>query len=221
MFQREKIAEDRIIKIRSLLEDHIAENLEVLNQELRAISDRVDTSRIYRALDFAMVQDYGTGELYRYYVTHPLRVTLFMLVWMKRNDKYSTDALVASLVHNAIEKKVLSVDELERNYGPWVSHVIEVLTQDRIAMKEPEHKKFYYEKINKLDAFGQLIKYYDKLDNILALPINPNDEIRENYLREIEEYIVPICHNYDPENLSYLSELITDTRQAGHMRPIK
>ena len=61
-----------------------------------------------------------------------------------------------------------------------------------------------------------MLKVFDKLDNIYSLCLNPNDEVRIRYLKEIREYIVPIINQHGSMLSSYFNELINSEKTIKH-----
>lgn len=219
MYSISNIPQDREKKLKTLLSDEVDSVISEFQNKLKLIKQHVDTNRVQSALDFALSQDYGHGPLVKYYVTHPIRVAIFVMDWMILKQDYSTDFLVATLIHNVIEKGILTESELEKKYNHWMSHTIAVLTQDREALKDHHKKEAYYENIYNLDKYGQLIKFFDKFDNLYAICLNPSKEIREQYIHEIEVKITPIALKFAPEFNTYFLALIKEMKQFGHYHP--
>ena len=60
------------------------------------------------------------------------------------------------------------------------------------------------------------VKVLDKLDNLFMLGLNPNDEVRDRYLEEIKEYIVPLAKKMDDDLAVYIEKLIVYNKNVGH-----
>src|SRR5690606_26242029 len=186
MLSENDIKIEREKKIRSIFVDTVDSIVLEFNKKIMTSSKVIDKDKVSKALKFALSCNYGQGEFVKYYVSHPIRVSIFALDWMSHHDDWNTDFLVAAIIHNAIEKDVLTKSEIKEAYGDWCANTIEVLTQDRQLMKQLEHNVKYYEKIYSLNRYGQLLKFFDKLDNIFAISINPDADVRTAYLEEIE-----------------------------------
>jgi len=219
MFEIKNIESDRDKKLLTLLTNQVSSVLADLEKQLFSIKDHVDLKKIQSTLDFTMAQDYGTSELARYYVTHPLRVTSFILNWMIRNKHFDSKVIETTLAHNVIEKGVLTAQELESFISPWAAHTISILTQNRDDMKNPSKKQEYYDRIYQLDRFGQLIKYFDKFDNLYAICLNPDSTIRTHYIQEIEDYVRIIGVRFDQDTIPYFDALIENSKNRGYYRP--
>lgn len=220
MYDLSKISEHRDWKLKTLLSDEVGSVLKEFEDKLQALSSYVDVLKIRTALDYALKQDYGSGELVKFYVTHPVRVASFIMDWMLYYKDYSSDLVVASLIHNVIEKDILTEEELEKMYGNWMRKTIVVLTQDREALKDPKEKEKYYERIYALDKYGQLIKFFDKFDNLYAICLNPSDATRTQYIQEIKDKVRVIAEKFSPITLPYFDALVHEMIKFGHYHPV-
>jgi (p)ppGpp synthase/HD superfamily hydrolase len=210
---------ERDTKLRSLYSDQIEPETRKLFESIEAAGlPRSDWEPIHRALEFARRQNYGPRDLDRFYITHPIRVARFMAQWMPRQAPLLRDAVTAGLVHNAIEKKILSAAQLETEYGAWVSRAIVTLTVDREDIKSHEGKLRYYGEIQKSDPETRAIKIFDKFDNLYTVPINPNGPVRNSYMDEIEEWMLPIVESTVPEILSHFREMLSSNREIGYRK---
>lgn len=219
MFEINRIDSDRGKKLLSLLTNQVSNVIKEFEESILSIEKHLTMGRIKSTLNFTLEQDYGSSELAKYYVTHPLRVAIFMVDWMKRTGNYSSDAIEATLVHNVIEKGVMDERQLNEFISPWVSVTVSALTQNRIEMQNPIKRNEYYQKIYKLDFFGQLIKFFDKLDNLYAICLNPDPAVRAKYIQEIEEYVRIIGQTYDSATMPYFDALIENSKRLGYYRP--
>lgn len=209
----------RETKLRTLLSNQLNNVIDEFRQIVLRLGETINQSRIEQTLDFALAQDYGNEVLHRYYVTHPIRVAIFMIDWMRKKQVMSSEVIEACLIHNAIEKEILSSSDIKSKYGAWSARTIEVLTQDREALKDPIEKDKYYKRIYELDEYGQLLKFFDKLDNVYAICLNPSEQVRREYVSEIELYVRPIAVKYFPEVIPYFDELLRSSIEKGYYRP--
>lgn len=215
------IETDRQNKVRSLLTDTVEEEKAQLNDSLKKLKlSEEQLEEIEKTINFALSQNYGSHILYKYYVSHPLRVTKLCIDWMLETNDFHYEMINAAIVHNALEKNIISKEDLENNYGSWSLKVIDALTVDRERQKnDPTWADEYYSKLRSLDKYGQILKAFDKLDNIYALFLNPDEKVRTDYMSEIETHIKPIIDEHAPFISKYFEELIKTTRDLPH-RPI-
>lgn len=211
------IEQHRIEKIDSLFSDKVErEKTLFLNLLESSIFSEIDKASVRETLDFACSIDYGTGPLCKFYVTHPIRVAYFTLMWQKNENHCHAEMVKAALIHNCLEKNFLSTAQLEEKYGSWISETISVLTVDREKQYQGDWLVQYYKKIDQLCPEAEMLKVLDKFDNIYALCLNPDDNIREKYLNEIEKYISPRMKKYYSAEYCYFSELYINAVNLGH-----
>ena len=61
----------------------------------------------------------------------------------------------------------------------------------------------------------RLIKILDKLDNLFLLHLNPNKDVINKYLLEIEKHIMPMVKKDLPVLLTYFEELFINTKKIS------
>jgi (p)ppGpp synthase/HD superfamily hydrolase len=216
------IPEEREDKIRSLLTDRVALEREGFKAALVALSVPLPPQslrKIEEAQDFNLSQDYGPGPRNRFYGVHPVRVARFVAQSLDPVGVHFTEALVAALVHNGVEKGILSIQQLEARFGPWVAKAVEVLTPDRVKLQTAEGMRKYYEGIRLEGREVQVLKCLDKFDNIFSLCLNPDENVRKNYLEEIRSYVSPMVREQLPSISEYFEDLVADAEKLGHWKP--
>lgn len=211
------IENDRVLKIKSLLIGNVDQEV----NELKHMISRSDyyeneISKIFNTLNFALAQSYGKELINKYYVNHLIRVAKLSLMWLNLIKEKNLDLIIAALIHNALEKNIISLKALRSGYSQWVYNAIRTLTLDRSKEHDSDYIKKYYNEIQKTDKYIQMLKVFDKLDNIYSLCLNPNDEIRTRYLKEIKEYIVPIIDQQASMFSGYFNELINSEKTIQH-----
>lgn len=220
--QLREIDIERQEKILSILTDRIdyEQNIfwETVNNLNPPVSPR-DRERLEAAVDFALNQDYGPGERNRFYGVHPLRVARFLAAFLDRDSSRFTDTLVAALVHNGIEKGILTESQLREQFGDWIAEAILTLTPDRKLTATEEGLRDYYQGIAALSPEVRTLKALDKFDNIFSLCLNPDDSVRRRYLQEIRNYVVPIVKADCPAIAPYFLDLVKNAEELGHYRP--
>ena len=87
--------------------------------------------KIYKTLKFALEQTYGENIINRYYVNHPIRVAKLSLMWLGLIKEKNSDLVIAALIHNVLEKNIISLEILSSEYSHWVYDTIVTLTVDR------------------------------------------------------------------------------------------
>lgn len=189
----------------------------VLNQFNHAVT-LLDCSAVrcglMRAWEYAQSLDYNhPGQSKELYLAHPLRVTTLYMQLSKPADE---EGLITAILHNVIEVSGVSVDILVALFGEDVAHAIQLLTVDRKRQWDADYKKSYYLNIENSPAFVARVKVLDKLDNLFTLCLNPSDEVREFYLKEIDSWLLPLAQKVFPLKEDYIRELVSDSRRVGH-----
>lgn len=167
-------------------------------------------SPIISAFEFAKSIDYHHNDLSsEAYLAHPLRVASMALDYVLDPD---LDTVIIALLHNVLEVGTLKVEDLESNFGHQVSSTIQILTVDRSQQWDPTYKAKYYQKIERGYIGGQIVKIIDKLDNLFLIGLNPSPIIKNRYLLEIENYIIPMSKPVLPLLSDYIRRLVLDSR---------
>jgi hypothetical protein len=219
------IPDERRLKLRSMLLDQVgverANLLDAVAGDPLLAGVEPD---LHPTLEYIEAQDYGARDLDRYYAAHPIRVARFLVGWsVSRADELGRERrielLQAGLVHNAIEKKVLSREEAAARFGDWVADAVQTITVDRAAMATRAGVAAYYAALAASDPAVRALKIFDKFDNLFVICVHPDEAVRLAYIREIEEFLVPIIATTAPEIADYTTGLIESGRAIGHYRP--
>ncbi|MFA6192478.1 MAG: pseudaminic acid cytidylyltransferase [Sulfurimonas sp.] len=148
------------------------------------------------------------------YIVHPLRVAKIIY---QINHDVAIDTLVIALLHNIFEVSEVTEKDFLLLYNYNVLNALKALKVNRMLEKNLEYKEEYYRNIMSKDKGVAIVKAIDKLDNLFLLCLNPSDEIRESYLKEIEAFIYPIVEKYIPTLLEYYKNLVKDCREIGFL----
>jgi (p)ppGpp synthase/HD superfamily hydrolase len=211
------IENDRVLKIKSLLIGNIDQEVDELKKMISEFNfSKSEISKILNTLKFALAQTYGENPINKYYVNHPIRVAKLSLMWLDLIKEKNFDLIILALIHNALEKNIIPLETLRSEYSQWVYNSIITLTVNRSKENDPGYIKQYYYKLQKTDKYTQMLKVFDKLDNIYSLCLNPDDEIRSKYLQEIRDYIVPIINQHANILSGYFNELINSKKTSQH-----
>jgi (p)ppGpp synthase/HD superfamily hydrolase len=149
------------------------------------------------------------------YFGHPLRVATLAMLATSENKVHTG---VLGLLHNVFELSKISAGEISSLFGKLIAAEIEILTVDRILQWDKSYKRDYYERIRSSSLECRVVKIIDKLDNLFVIGINPDEEVRDKYLLEIEQYILPMAKIDLPDVFSYLTDLIEESRRLGFIK---
>jgi GTP pyrophosphokinase len=153
-----------------------------------------DLEIIRKAFNFSQLHHQGqvraSGEPY---LIHPLAVSLVLA-----DMKLDSTAIAAGLLHDAIEDTPVTSDDIRREFGDQVVHIVEGVTKiDKIEFASREERQA--ENVRKMvlamvsDIRVVLIKLADRLHNMRTLQHLP-EERRQAIARETLEIYAPLAH---------------------------
>ncbi|HLW52161.1 MAG TPA: bifunctional (p)ppGpp synthetase/guanosine-3',5'-bis(diphosphate) 3'-pyrophosphohydrolase [Candidatus Angelobacter sp.] len=153
-----------------------------------------DLEIIRKAFDFSLVHHQGqlraSGEPF---LIHPLEVSLVL-----GDMKLDSTAIAAGLLHDAIEDTPVTHEDVRREFGEQVAHIVEGVTKiDKIDFASREERQA--ENVRKMvlamvsDIRVVLIKLADRLHNMRTLQHLPEDR-RQAIARETLEIYAPLAH---------------------------
>ena len=146
------------------------------------------------------------------YFSHPLRVAALATLCSGTQD---AGIGVVGVLHNVLEVSDVSLAYLSSTFGKSISDQIKILTVDREVQWDRVYKATYYSKIMEGPLSTRIVKIIDKLDNLFLLGLNPDASVREKYLMELEDFVLPMTVTSLPELTSYMRELIQDCKAIG------
>ncbi|HKR94698.1 MAG TPA: bifunctional (p)ppGpp synthetase/guanosine-3',5'-bis(diphosphate) 3'-pyrophosphohydrolase [Candidatus Angelobacter sp.] len=175
--------------------------LKLLNGRFQQLLGKVAENRpaddleiIRKAYDFSLKHHQGqtraSGEPY---LIHPLEVSLVLA-----DLKLDSTAISAGLLHDAIEDTPVTHEDIRREFGEQVVHIVEGVTKiDKINLASREERQA--ENVRKMvlamvdDIRVVLIKLADRLHNMRTLKHLP-EERRQQVARETLEIYAPLAH---------------------------
>ena len=156
---------------------------------------------------FASNIDYHhTGLSTASYLAHPVRVAALTLKLMRPPHEMG---LSLALLHNVFELSDVRPDEISGRFGQPIADAIRVLTVDR-TQKSRGYTVAYYRKLHDMPSYVRIVKALDKLDNMFVLCLNPSEDVRTQYLEDIETFVRPMVAAELPHLLPYFDNLIDD-----------
>ncbi len=153
-----------------------------------------DPEIIRKAYEFSLKHHQGqtraSGEPY---LIHPLEVAAVLA-----DMKLDSTAIAAGLLHDAIEDTEVTHEDVRREFGDQVVHIVEGVTKiDKIDFASREERQA--ENVRKMvlamvdDIRVVLIKLADRLHNMRTLQHLP-EERRQNVAKETLEIYAPLAH---------------------------
>ncbi|HEV7521066.1 MAG TPA: bifunctional (p)ppGpp synthetase/guanosine-3',5'-bis(diphosphate) 3'-pyrophosphohydrolase, partial [Candidatus Angelobacter sp.] len=175
--------------------------LKLLNARFEQLLAKVAENRptddleiIRKAYSFSLKHHQGqtraSGEPY---LIHPLEVSLVLA-----DMKLDSTAISAGLLHDAIEDTAVTHEDVRREFGDQVVHIVEGVTKiDKIDLASREERQA--ENVRKMvlamvdDIRVVLIKLADRLHNMRTLKHLP-EERRQQVAKETLEIYAPLAH---------------------------
>jgi len=208
------IAEEREEKMKSLCSVS-AETERKLREAL--LRYKRTEKELFAALDYAKSLDFSKSSLKSTYLSHPMRVAMFLL---ELRPSASTAELITALLHNVPETTAVTTSELGRLFGEEVARGIGALLVDRKAVFASICES-YYKKIEALGEAAMLTKLLDKMDNLFVLCLNPDEAVRRDYIAEVRERLLPFAARYNAGLGEYLRALLDDAAKTGFSGSLK
>lgn len=127
-------------------------------------------TNIKEALDFATERhkgQYRKGKNHDEYITHPVAVADYVRQYFG-NDEHSRLLVIVALLHDTIEDKKATSEEVSNLFGKRVTSLVEELTSDKKKQMKMGKPQYLTQKMNQMsdDAFN--VKLCDRLHNILS-----------------------------------------------------
>ncbi|TVQ13798.1 MAG: bifunctional (p)ppGpp synthetase/guanosine-3',5'-bis(diphosphate) 3'-pyrophosphohydrolase [Balneolaceae bacterium] len=158
--------------------------------------DNVDTDLISRAFKLSfLMHDGETRASGEPYYMHPLEVAYIIAREIGMDDV----SIVAALLHDTVEDTSVSLDDIKKEFGPTVSHLIDGLTKISGVFKTKGTKQA--ETFMKLlitmaeDLRVVLIKFADRLHNMRTLYHLPKAK-QLTIATETMELYAPLAHRF-------------------------
>lgn len=185
------------------------------NKVLILVKNNDDKTKLLTAYDFANKINYShEGMSSEIYFAHAKRVASYAFLNVKPQN---IDLAIIGLIHNVFELSDCSKQLIENLFGKRIRDQVLNLTVDRNLQYDYEYKKTYYARISDGPLESRIIKIFDKVDNLFTLSLNPDDYVREKYLNEIEDYILPMAKNDLPLIYDYILKQIKYNYKIGHL----
>ncbi|MGW0035675.1 RelA/SpoT family protein [Gordonia sp. NPDC003376] len=158
----------------------------------REIYPKADVATLQRAYDVAEERHRGqnrkSGDPY---ITHPLAVATILA-----DLGMDTTTLVAALLHDTVEDTGYGLDELEKDFGAEVAHLVDGVTKlDKVALGSAAEAETIRKMIIAMarDPRVLVIKVADRLHNMRTMRFLPPEK-QARKARETLEVIAPLAH---------------------------
>jgi GTP pyrophosphokinase len=202
-------------------EPETREGIDGLLRTVKGYNAKADLKEIERAYRFAAEHHEGQKRLSgEDFVEHPLAVAQILA-----DLGLDTTTLQAALLHDTVEDTEVSVEELDVEFGPEVSRIVDGLTKlDALSFRSREHEQA--ENVRKMivamagDIRVLLIKLADRLHNMRTLSALPPDKQRRIATATLEIY-APLAHRLGVQQVKWeLEDLSFKALHPGPYREI-
>ncbi|HET7929386.1 MAG TPA: bifunctional (p)ppGpp synthetase/guanosine-3',5'-bis(diphosphate) 3'-pyrophosphohydrolase [Actinomycetota bacterium] len=192
------------------------DGVDALLRTVKGYNPKADLKEIERAYRFAAEHHEGQKRLSgEDFIEHPLAVAQILA-----DLGLDTTTLEAALLHDTVEDTDVSVAELESEFGPDVSRIVDGLTKlDELSFRSREHEQA--ENVRKMivamagDIRVLLIKLADRLHNMRTLSALPKDKQRRIATATLEIY-APLAHRLGVQQVKWeLEDLSFKTLHPG------
>ena len=161
-------------------------------EEIKKNNLKVDEDMIFSAFEFAMESHVGqyrkSGEEY---IIHPIEVAKILI-----NMKMDTETITAGFLHDIVEDTLITVEEIEYNFGSEVARLVDGVTKLTNlpvgSNKQPENiRKMIVAMAN--DVRVVIIKLADRLHNMRTLKFMPAHK-QQRIAQETLDIFAPLAH---------------------------
>ena len=164
------------------------------DNEWKAIIKKIAKDKNYKKI--VLAYNFSKNLSYKHpgldsniYFYHPLRVCLLST---KIRQKLSSELMILCLLHNIFETTDIDPSIISKIFGKKITTQLNILTVNRANEFKKNYKKNYYENIKKENKNVIITKILDKLDNLYLLKMNRNLKVKKRYLKEIEDFLMPL-----------------------------
>ncbi|MHB8781148.1 MAG: RelA/SpoT family protein [Candidatus Geothermincolia bacterium] len=172
----------------------------------RRYDPRSDAKLIRRAYEFARLHHQNqyrrSGEDF---IEHPVGVAAILA-----DLEMDTNTIASALLHDVVEDTDLSVEDLEKEFGAEIAHIVDGVTKlERLEFRSNEEQQA--ENVRKMliamaaDIRVILIKLADRLHNMQTLEHLPPEK-QEQKARETLEIYAPLAHRLGINQLRWQLE---------------
>lgn len=172
----------------------MSNTFDMLLEDIRDSGRTYDFDKVNKAYNMAKLahgdQRRASGELY---IIHPIAVARILV-----DLGMDTDSICAALLHDVAEDTAVSIEEIQKEFGPEISELVDGVTKlGKIPLSTKEEQQA--ENVRKMllamskDIRVIIIKLSDRLHNMRTLEFLPEQKQRDKALETMEVY-APIAN---------------------------
>ena len=194
-------------------QDRVAESVaETLTSARQAGWTPAEVARLAQVIEFAKSAHQGqlrSGG--KPAILHPLRISRAILAG---SPQASRVAVEAAILHDVVEDTKVKIDAIRQAFGPKTARIVQWVTLDpveRFRGDKEARDKVYYERFKNAPRPAQVLKFYDRTDNIrdmkgFAL------EGKLGYLQSTQEKVVEALRPKSPDLAAKLERSVSELR---------
>jgi len=148
------------------------------------------------------------------YLAHIVRVTRMSIEFC---PEVAHKSITPALIHNILETTNLTEIQFLKKFDKFSFSTVKTLTINREKQHLQTYLKNYYSIIMESHLSVGIIKIADKIDNIYTLCLNPDKKKRDIYLKQIEDFVIPLSVSKVPHVTDYLVKLVDNADKTGHI----
>jgi len=145
----------------------------------------------------------------RYMKFHPTKPEFNHLkAVVKIVSKYTKEKeiLIAAWLHDAVEDKYISYEQIEEYFGKKVVYLVYELTSDKTVVQIIGKTEYLKNKLNNMTNEALLIKLADRLDNVSDLEVT-DKKFKKYYKEQTVNVLTKINRPMQPEHIAILSKI--------------
>ncbi len=116
------------------------------------------------------------------------------------------DVIIATWLHDAVEDKYITYEQIEENFGKKVVYLIYELTSDKTIVQIIGKTEYLINKLNNMTNEALLIKLADRLDNVSDLKVTENS-FKKYYREQTLNILTKINRAMQPEHIALMSKI--------------
>lgn len=171
-----------------------------------------ELSRFTKVIEFARAAHQGqlrSGG--KPAILHPLRVSRAILANPSTADRVAVEA---AILHDVVEDTKVKIDAIRKAFGPKTARVVQWVTLDpieRFRGDKEARDKVYYERFKSAPRSAQVLKYFDRLDNIRDMK-GFAVEGKLGYLQSTREKVIEALRPKSPDLAAKLEASVEKQR---------
>jgi hypothetical protein len=194
-------------------QDRVAESVaETLKSAQRAGWTPAEVARLAKVIEFAKSAHQGqlrSGG--KPAILHPLRISRAIL---EGSPKASRVTIEAAVLHDVVEDTKVGVDKIRKAFGARTARVVQWVTLDpveRFRGDKEARDRAYYERFRNAPRSAQVLKFYDRTDNIRDMK-GFAIEGKLGYLQSTQEKVVESLRANSPDLANKLQKNVDQLR---------